>query len=182
MTETARPGATSAPKPAFVNGRTTLDRGLRRTPGRRTSGLDIPAAGHGVAGAGMPGGDAAGEPVMPVLPGIAESLVYWQDGCALSCRLVAIFCGAMGEAASARLARVQEAGERAVSAAQAIAAAGPGDRAELAWGYLQESIDDSFAGALESLERIARPAGEIIELLAPPADQPAEARAADRAA
>lgn len=185
MTETATYGATSQPQPAFINGSTPLDHGLRRRSVRsdsRLSSSDRRAA-DATARAGAEDSDAT----LPLLelPHITDTLRLWQSSCAASYRLTEIVWGAIGAATSAHLARAQESGERAVAVGRAIAAADDQlARTELLWGYLQESVDRRFAGVAASLDLVATSSREILELLAPPAadDTVAEPEATDRAA
>jgi hypothetical protein len=187
MTETATHGATSQPQTPFLNGSTPLGHGLRRKAAKTDPELEIRRSDRRPAGTVASADSADGDGSWPVLEvrGLSESLRLWQGSCATSYRVAEIVWGAVGAMTSARLARTQAAGERAVAAAQAMAAEADAQaRVELGWGYFQDSIDHMFAAAAASLELVAQPTREILELLALPASDSAapETTATDRAA
>ena len=185
MTETTAYGAASQPQPAFINGSMPLDHGLQRKPIRKDPGLGPSLAGARTADATAKVGDDR-DTTLPLLelPDVADTLRLWQSSCAASFRLTEIIWAATGAITASHLARARAATERAIASGRAIAAAGRETRTELAWGYLHDSLDHTLSGAVASLDLVAQPAREILDLLAQPVagDAPTEPEATDRAA
>ena len=185
MTETTAYGAASQPQPAYINGSMPLDHGLRRKPIRKDSRLRASIAGGRTAEAAANAGDVH-DATLPLLelPNVAEALRLWHGSCAASFRLTEIIWAATGAITAAHLARTRAATERAIASGRAIAAAGRDTRTELAWNYLHDSLDHTLAGAVASLDLVAQPAREMLDLLVQPVtgDAPIEREATDRAA
>ena len=186
MTETTAYGAASQPQPAFINGSMPLDHGLQRKPMRKDPGLRhlLPAAATADARQGR-ATIATRRAGLLELPDVADTLRLWQSSCAASFRLTEIIwaaTGAMHGGAPGPCAGRDRAGHGGRPAPSPP----PAGRRGPSWpGAISTTAWTTASPArVASLDLVAQPAREILDLLAQPVagDAPAEPGPTDRAA
>ena len=172
MTELAAGGSSAEQPTGYINGKGTHDPKLRR----RATGPHSRVS------------DRVSTPVAnssPMAP--AAQLGTWQLAhyrCALETagHLQEIWRDGVSALAREGMAQLQDAGDQAVAAGQALADAAPEARADLAWDYMRSTLERMLANSVTLLDLLVRPTHQALGLLAASTEASGTPAATKRAA
>ena len=170
MTELAAGGSSAEQPTGYINGKATQDPRLRR----RATGSHSRA------------GDRARTQVGDGSPPAAQfgpwPLAHYRGALETAGHLQEIWRDGVSALAREGMAQLQDAGDQAMAAGQALADAAPEARADLAWDYMRSTLERMLANSVTLLDLLVRPTHQALDLLAAPTEASGTPAATKRAA
>lgn len=156
MTELAAGGSSAERPTGYINGNGTQDPRLRR---RAT-------ASHTRASDRVPTPATDGFPMVPAAQLGTWPLAHYRCALETAGHMQEIWRDGVTALAREGMAQLQEAGEQAMAAGQALADAAPEQRADVAWDYMRSTLERMLASSVTVLDLLVRPTHQALDLLA----------------